>query len=230
VKEDAPTTEVETAVKSRVVNSPKPKDISSEESSSKAPKLTNPPSEHPQEPEREKTSSSEKEKKSESSPAPPSPSPRRRKPRRTTPGLSSLADLEASVESEKSSKALGETKFTPDAVESFFKKMADQTNPGALKLVLSHIKVNIKNEELFLFVESQVAKTTLLQEVDLIQNLRDRFGRGKLKVYIDIDPEREADKRAPERPKTQKEVLDGFAQQNETFKEMMDRWKLTFDK
>lgn len=155
---------------------------------------------------------------------------RRRKSRSRTPGLSSLADLEASVESEKSSKPLEDTVFTPQAVESFFKKMADQTNPGALKLVLSNVKVKIDDGELYLFVESAVEKTTLLQEVDLIQSLRDQFGRGKLKVHIDIDPEKKVDHLAPERPKTQKEVLDDFAKQNETFKEMMARWKLTFDK
>lgn len=108
--------------------------------------------------------------------------------------------------------------------------MADQTNPGALKLVLSNVKAKIDDGKLFLFVESAVDKTTLLQEVDLIQNLRDQFGREKLKVHIDIDPERKADHIAPERPKTQKEVLDDFARQNDTFKEMMARWKLTFDK
>lgn len=160
----------------------------------------------------------------------PTPSSRRKKARRTTPNLSSLADLEASIESQQTSKENAGSDFTEPEVQAFFKKLANTTNPGALKLVLDHVRVQIQNGELFLFVESPVEKTTLLQEVDLIQSLRDRFGRGKLKVHIEIDPEREVDTQAPERPKTKKEVLDDFARQNETFHEMMDRWKLTFDK
>jgi len=160
----------------------------------------------------------------------PTPSTRRKKARRTTPNLSSLADLEASIESQQTSKESAGADFTEPEVQAFFKKLAQSTNPGALKLVLNHVRVQIQNGELFLFVESPVEKTTLLQEVDLIQSLRDQFGRGNLKVHIDIDPEREVDTKAPERPKTKKEVLDDFARQNETFHEMMDRWKLTFDK
>jgi DNA polymerase-3 subunit gamma/tau len=162
--------------------------------------------------------------------APKSPSIRRKKGRPKTPNLSSLADLEATVESQQTSKEGGEAEFTIPAVQDFFEKLSRKTNPGALKLVLNHIKVNIQSGELFLFVESSVEKTTLLQEVDLIQDLRDRFGRGKLKVHIEIDPDRKAAHKVPERPKTKKEVLDEFTDQNETFKEMMDRWKLTFDK
>ncbi len=168
------------------------------------------------------------------SPQPPSDtptaSPRRKKARRATHNLSSLADLEASIESQQTSKESAGADFTEPEVQAFFKKLAQSTNPGALKLVLTHVRIQIQNGELFLFVESPVEKTTLLQEVDLIQSLRDRFGRKNLKVHIDIDPEREVDTQAPERPKTKKEVLDDFARQNETFHEMMDRWKLTFDK
>jgi DNA polymerase-3 subunit gamma/tau len=155
---------------------------------------------------------------------------RKRRARKKGPDLHSLEDVEADVDTKNGDNPDTQPKLEQDEVEAYFEKLVLNTNPGALKLVLKHIKVNVKAGELFLFVDSPVEKTTLLQEVALIQDLRDQFGVSKLKVHIEVDPEKQERLSSPERPKTKKEILDEFASLNPKFKEMVKHWKLTFDK
>ncbi len=155
---------------------------------------------------------------------------KKRKGRRRTTGLSSLQDLEQKVEAEyKDGNDLSD-EFSEEQVQIYFEKLTEAANPGALKSVLSHVKNAIKNGELFLYVDSLVEKTTLLQEVWVIQDLRQHFGNKKLKVNIELNPDRSVKEEILETPKTKKEILEEFLGKSKSFKVLKETLKLKFDK
>jgi hypothetical protein len=120
--------------------------------------------------------------------------------------------------------------FNEKQVQIYFEKLTESANPGALKSVLSHVKNAIKNGELFLYVDSLVEKTTLLQEVWVIQDLRQQFGNKKLKVNIELNPDRSVEEEILKAPKTKKEVLEEFLEKSQSFKVLKETLKLKFDK
>lgn len=144
------------------------------------------------------------------------------------PSLSDLSSFEQEIHSHKEQAEAQKQELNLKNLKDFFKKMAQTANPPSTRAVIRTTEVHLNNGQLQLQVDSDLAKSTLLKEAWIIEEVRAQFGK-KLKVSIEVDSSR---RREPEeqKPISNKEIFDEMVKANPVVEELRDTFALRFDK
>jgi hypothetical protein len=145
-----------------------------------------------------------------------------------SPSLSDLSSFEKEIHSHKQQAEAQKQELNLKNLRDFFKKLAETANPPSTRAVIRNTEVHLNNGQLQLQVDSDLAKSTLLKEAWIIEDVRAQFGK-KLKLSIEVDPSR---RQEPEeqKPISNKEIFDEMVKVNPVVGELRDAFALRFDK
>jgi DNA polymerase-3 subunit gamma/tau len=148
----------------------------------------------------------------------------------TTPRIGRLDDLMAEVHAE--TNATNTQAILEISLENLLKAWADYlagVEQETTRNILSNIPLSWEEPTLRAKVSSSLVESTLRQERNLMEHLRQTFGRKDLVLQIEMDKLAIADKPKPARPLNNKERLLAMYEKNPQVKDLAEKFGLRFD-
>ncbi|NND34206.1 MAG: DNA polymerase III subunit gamma/tau [Saprospiraceae bacterium] len=145
------------------------------------------------------------------------------------PGLNTLNHFVREVEKQfEENKELESLVISLDQVQSIWDEYGEGQSSQTVKAVLQKTKLDVINNAIVAKVGSMISKSVILQEVNLIEDLRAKLGLPRLTIKIDID---EDSVDVIDRPKilTTKEKFEFMCTQNPQLSSFMDKFGLKPD-
>lgn len=148
----------------------------------------------------------------------------------TTPRIGRLDDLMAEVHAEsKLSEATPSLEINQENVEKAWGDYLTKVEQETTRNILKGIPLNWSDPVLTAKVSSSLVESTLRQERNLMEYLRQVFGRKDLVLQIELEKTLQTEKPKPARPLNNKERLLAMYEKNPQVKDLAEKFGLRFD-
>ena len=145
--------------------------------------------------------------------------------------LGSLEDLMAETEKELGNIITEKIELDLEVVRKVWNEHIEKVDSPSTKATLEKVITSISDEGIHVIVPSSVSKEEISQELQLYQNLRDRFNNNELNIIIDIDRSKFPDLIDNQGTKmyTMKEKYDYLSEKNPELANLVRKLKLKVD-
>jgi hypothetical protein len=118
-----------------------------------------------------------------------------------------------------------------DVVRKVWNEHIEKVDSPSTKATLEKVITSVSDEGIHVIVPSSVSKEEISQELQLYQNLRDRFNNNELNIIIDIDRSKFPDLIDNQGTKmyTMKEKYDYLSEKNPELANLVRKLKLKVD-
>ncbi len=148
----------------------------------------------------------------------------------TTPRIGRLDDLMAEVHAEsKLSDAAPSLEIHQENIEKVWIDYLTKVEQETTRNILRGIPLNWSDPILTAKVSSSLVESTLRQERNLMEYLRQVFGRKDLILQIELEKSLQTEKPKPSRPLNNKERLLAMYEKNPQVKDLAEKFGLRFD-
>lgn len=148
----------------------------------------------------------------------------------STPRIGRLDDLMAEVHAEtEHSAAQPVLALTQESIEKAWAGYLSKVEQETTRNILNNIPLHWNDPVLTAKVSSNLVESTLRQERNLMEHLRQAFGRKDLILQIDLEKTLASEKTKPVRPLNNKERLLAMYEKNPQVKDLAEKFGLRFD-
>ncbi len=141
--------------------------------------------------------------------------------------ISDLGAIRSEIKQEEAEKAANTKELNLEDLESIWKSYQEELSSNSARLALKNVHLEVEGSEIKVFVPNSVSKDLLVQEIDLIQKIRETFNKPELGLNIEIDLERfpNQENYAPKKMLTNREKYELLSTKNP----LLVKLKNTFD-
>ena len=141
--------------------------------------------------------------------------------------MTDLGALRNEIKQEEAEKKANIKDLSLEEVQSIWDIYQSELTSNSAQSALKNVQLEVNGDEIKVFVPNSVSKDLLLQEVELIQKIRDNFNKQELGLEIEINLDRfpNQDEYAPKKALTNREKFEALSDKNP----LMLKLKNTFD-
>lgn len=141
-----------------------------------------------------------------------------------------LSDLEKAVREELAKKRSEQRAMTQEDIEKMWGEYANEISSPTVKSVFKSAVLDVQDPVLYIFVGTEIARTTVIHEQDFLERLRTAYGHERISVEVNVDPSlapEESEK--PNKFLTTKEKYDKMTVTNPLINTLRERFDLKLD-
>lgn len=141
-----------------------------------------------------------------------------------------LADLEKEVREELARKRSEQRQMTQEDIQKIWEEYSAGVSSPTVKSVFKAAVLDVQDPVLYVFVGTEIARTTIIHEQDFIERLRTTYGHERISMEVNVDPSmapEESEK--PNKFLTTKEKYDKMMATNPLINTLRERFDLKLD-
>jgi DNA polymerase III subunit gamma/tau len=145
------------------------------------------------------------------------------------PRLGDISDIQKKVISEEEEARANSIGLSLENLQKWWNDCQDGTNSPSVVSIFKHTNISLNGKTVVLEVNSPLAKSRILEEIDILTKLRKDFHDPTLLIEFEINESAEAMENRTKRPLTSKEKYELLVKKNPRLKQLRDSLDLAVD-